>query len=948
MESFPFLPSNRRASVATAAALLLLSVPREARSEVPSDRSPMEETDVAEREAERGAAERGAAKRGAEREADHGAAERGAGRRDTAPDAAEHDADGRAVERDANETSDAPNGDPDGATDDGSSSVPPGGVVPPKLVDVGDLTLSEEARAEARRTPIELELVVGADGAVRDAVIRSGPPGGAAEVVRDAALGFRFEPARRDGRAVAARVLYRYEPPAAPAGPSSSAAPAGVAPTGPAPVSSPAEPPPTSAPPLVDGAPLPDADAAPAPPEEVIVRGRRPADALRRSANAVVVLEVEDARRHAADLGEVLQRTSSVNVRRQGGLGSAARVSMAGLGGDQLRFFLDGIPLEYAGFPFGVANVPVNVVQRVEVYQGVVPARFGADALGGAVHLVTDEGVRRDRASASYQLGSFETHRVTASAQKYDAASGAFGRVLGFFDTAENDYPVDVEQVDASGRLVPTTARRFHDGYTAGGGQLSVGLVDQSFADRIVATAFVTAFERDIQHDPAMQVPYGEVTFGKRSAGGHLRYAHALSTHLEIDATAGYGHVATSFVDVGSCRYDWRGGCLVDLAPIRGEINQIPVDRRVSDHTGYARAELRWFASPDDEIRLALAPTVFRRWGDDREISGERYDALNATQELDSAVLGLEWERRFLDGRIANIAFGKAYGQLMRSEQLLATGILDRPERVTFEGGGGNALRVLLTDETYLKASYEYATRLPNPEEVFGNGGLVVRNLGLLPERSHNLNLGAFADAHPTRIGELRGSVNLFGRLSDDLIRLVNGGNYLVYENVLTARTWGVLGSFGWEAPRRVAGLAGNVSWQDVRNLSRSGPAAPFEGDRIPNLPYLQGSAEGRLRAFDVLAARDSLELLWTTSFVRRFFLAWESAGDPNLKLTVPDQLTHGLALTYLRQHGPEPRSSTLATTLEVQNLTNAKVFDFYGVQRPGRSVFVKIALDVN
>src|SRR5690606_12375506 len=115
-------------------------------------------------------------------------------------------------------------------------------------------------------------------------------------------------------------------------------------------------------------------------------------------------------------------------------------------------------------------------------------------ALGGAVHLVTDEGVRRDRASASYQLGSFETQRVTASAQRYDAASGAFGRVLGFFDVAENDYPVEVEQVDASGRLVAITARRFHDGYRAGGGQLSVGLVDQDFADRIVATGFVTGF----------------------------------------------------------------------------------------------------------------------------------------------------------------------------------------------------------------------------------------------------------------------------------------------------------------------------------------------------------------------------------------------------------------------------------------------------------------------
>ena len=41
--------------------------------------------------------------------------------------------------------------------------------------------------------------------------------------------------------------------------------------------------------------------------------------------------------------------------------------------------------------PFGIANVPVNLIERVEIYRGVVPIRFGADALGGAVNLVSDQ-----------------------------------------------------------------------------------------------------------------------------------------------------------------------------------------------------------------------------------------------------------------------------------------------------------------------------------------------------------------------------------------------------------------------------------------------------------------------------------------------------------------------------------------------------------------------------
>jgi outer membrane cobalamin receptor len=67
-----------------------------------------------------------------------------------------------------------------------------------------------------------------------------------------------------------------------------------------------------------------------------------------------------------------------------------AWLSLAGLTGDQTRGFLDGIPLLLAGIPFGIATVPVNLIGRIEVYNGVVPTRFGADALGGGINLVTD------------------------------------------------------------------------------------------------------------------------------------------------------------------------------------------------------------------------------------------------------------------------------------------------------------------------------------------------------------------------------------------------------------------------------------------------------------------------------------------------------------------------------------------------------------------------------
>src|SRR5688572_3568788 len=149
------------------------------------------------------------------------------------------------------------------------------------------------------------------------------------------------------------------------------------------------------------------------PPEEVTVYvSRTPAQELQQSAEAVHVIDTRKARRQTADLGEVLARTQGVAVRREGGLGSGSRFSLNGLYDDQIRFFLDGVPLDIAGFPFGVANVPVNFVERVEIYRGVVPVRFGADALGGVVHLVSSRNYET-HVGASYQVGSFGTHRAT-------------------------------------------------------------------------------------------------------------------------------------------------------------------------------------------------------------------------------------------------------------------------------------------------------------------------------------------------------------------------------------------------------------------------------------------------------------------------------------------------------------------------------------------------------
>ncbi|AUX23109.1 TonB family protein [Sorangium cellulosum] len=816
-------------------------------------------------------------------------------------------------------------------------------VHPPELIERVEAAYPEGARAAGKEGSVVLRLTIDAGGRVTRAEVATPAGHGLDEAAREAALRFRFTPARRGEQDVASRILYRYdfrlpEPPAAASQIAQAASPGAQAASPGAQAASPGAQAasPGAAGRAADTAPGP-APAPARPPLEVSVRGASVAERLRRSAEAVHVIDTEAAQRQSADLGEVLSRSEGVGVRRGGGLGSSARLSLNGLADDQVRLFLDGVPLDLSGYAFGIANVPVNLVERAEIYRGVVPVRFGADALGGAVNLVTDRNVRGSHAAASYQVGSFGTYRLTLGGHHVHEPSGLVARANGFLDHARNDYPVDVELVDEQGRLSPARVRRFHDGYRAAGGGVEVGVVRRPWADRLLLRAFYAAHERDVQHNLHMTVPYGDVTFGRQTGGAHLRYAQPLSRAMRLDTVAGYAYARTDFRDLGTCRYDWSGRCLARL-PQPGESDARAIDQRVHHHTALARLNLLWVPAPDHLVRFGAAPTFATRTGRNRAHPEGVYDPLTARRDLLSAVAGVEHEARPLEGRLANIAFAKGYVQALRTEEQLPSGLLRDLDRGTFRMGVGDSLRFRFTEALYAKASYELATRLPSPEELFGADGDVpiVANLHLDPEVSHNVNLGVTLERADLGVGQLRFNVNAFGRFAEGLIwRGYPGVGYAQYMNVASARSLGFESSAGWTSPGEWLSLDGHVSWHDLRDTSSD--------ERLPNRPFLFADGAARLTWPGPLLRDDALSLTWSARYVHEFFLGLGKHGSRETKEQIPSQLSHALALTYLVKHG----GWSVSSTLEVQNLTDAKTFDYHGVQRPGRAAYAKLTLDM-
>jgi vitamin B12 transporter len=673
--------------------------------------------------------------------------------------------------------------------------------------------------------------------------------------------------------------------------------------------------------------------------EHITVIDKSEARKLQESARAVTVIDTRTARERTADLGELLSRAQGIQVRRTGGLGSSMRFSLNGLYDEQIRFFLDGVPLDLAGWGRGVANVPVELVQHIEVHRGVVPIALGADALGGAVDLVTDPSWV-NRGSVSYQVGSFGTHRATAIARARDAATGlAFG-LSSFVDRAANDYAVDVEIPDAQGRLHPARVHRFHDAYTAAGGSIEAGLVDRGAIRRALVRLYTNDYGKELQHNVVMTVPYGEATYGETTRGftGDL---HVVTGDWLARILVGAARRTIDFEDQSEHVYDWNGDRVRErVRP--GELADRPTFQRTRETGLFARLTMERALGKRQRLRATLAPTVALRTGNDfLDPNPMGRDPLSAQRDLVQLITGVEHELSALDDRLQNIGFVKHY--LMRTDaEDVRTGYLFVPiEQRIQRVGIGDGIRYRLTPTLALKASYEWATRLPSRDEVFGDGILIQPNLALAPERSHNANLGARYE-HDGRHGTLAAEANLFARLADHLIVLLGDDRYFAYHNVFAARIAGIEGGASWVNQRGWLSVEGTFTVQDIRNASSGGTFAAFEGDRIPNRPWLLASATGSARKRGLVRAGDEFVLFATSRYVHEFFRGWESAGLREFKQVVPTQLVHGVGITYAAR-GFTP----IVTTVEMQNLTDARVFDTFGAQRPGRALYLKLSAEL-
>jgi outer membrane receptor protein involved in Fe transport len=290
---------------------------------------------------------------------------------------------------------------------------------------------------------------------------------------------------------------------------------------------------------------------------ETVVKGKSSVQKKREEGYSVSVAELRGLENNSTTVIEALTQESGVRVRESGGKGSSYNVSLNGLAGRSVRFFLDGVPMDRYGPALGLHALPVNLVDRLEIYKGVVPPEFGSDALGGVVNVVT-KNPDGNFADASYTVGSFGLRQATGMAGLNPRASPWYALASATHSRTDNDYEVSGPGVTVgnpqTGRAEPYRGRRFHDAYASWALLGETGVRDLPWADRLSVRWIQGEEEKELQHGATMAHVYGEASRRSATRGPAAQYQKRGFLHENLSLG-----LYSSLTFSSTTRETWRG-----------------------------------------------------------------------------------------------------------------------------------------------------------------------------------------------------------------------------------------------------------------------------------------------------------------------------------------------------------------------------------------------------
>ena len=675
---------------------------------------------------------------------------------------------------------------------------------------------------------------------------------------------------------------------------------------------------------------------------EVVLTGQSPIKQVQKAAYNVVAIEAQQLRNLNSNAADMLARVSGVKMRETGGVGAEANINLNGFTGRHVRIFIDGVPMNEANASFRINNIPAELMERIEIYKGVVPVTFGADALGGAINVVTRKN-RYNYGNLSYTFGSFNTHKSTLNLGQF-LTDNISVELNAYQNYSDNSYKVFTEYLDLQTGTYSKEKRwfkRFHDRYHNEAIIGRVNIFDEKWTDKLSFALNYSQEDKQLQNANLMQKVFG----------GKYRKSHNYSSSVEYEKknilnglsfflTGRYDFTTTQNVDEEARRYSWTG----EYEPMvtRGE-SQLQ-NTIFEGKTGYITSHLDYQLNEKHSFQLTHTFSNYTRRNKNMLITNYTLDSDFMRRVNEKNISGLSY--KFTPSERWNIlAFGKYYNTAVTGPVIISgqgsRAVYEEETHHTQAWGYGGATTYQLLKTLQTKISYEKSFRLPTDTELFGDGDLEIGNYKLKPENSNNLNVNLSYQPVFKAHSLLVEAGFAYRYIKDYIIRsIISAG---ANEGSAGSRNHGKVLNMGVDATLRyfykdIFSVGGNLSYMNLRNkekFTETGRPSAIYNDRLPNMPYLFGNADATCNIGSLIAKRDKLSLNYNLFFTEEFFTSWQSEGT---KIKVPRQLSHDVSLTY---YTPNKR---LSLSVEAKNITDELLYDNYSLQKAGRAFYAKLS----
>lgn len=668
--------------------------------------------------------------------------------------------------------------------------------------------------------------------------------------------------------------------------------------------------------------------------DEVTVTTRSEMRKLRESAMPISVIGQRQLQGTASNINDVLARTVGVTVRNTGGMGSASRISVRGLEGKRMGMYIDETPMSQLSNFVALNDIPTNMIERIEVYKGIVPYKFGGSALGGAVNVVTKE-YPPIYLDFSYEIGSFNTHQVSSVLKRTNRKSGLQFGVGGVVSYAKNNYKMTLANLD--GRIV----ERDHDRFNKIMGGMSVKATQWWFDEMKWELIFMKT-RQEIQG----------IDLNVREAYNHsTNYVTALTLKrnnffldgLDFDFNAGYIIGKYGLCDKAEHRYDWDGKVLPPVSSFGGEQNNFASDGNNRSNELTAKLNMGYTLDMHHALNLNIYADHNSLHPNDSLMDKSLGFRANFPSKMKTLTVGLSYDLTLFNGRFQNAFTLKEFLFSSHSRSIDIYSVKEPQPVKTSKNyiGFSNAMRYKFTNDLMLKASFNSEVRIPTSEELIGNGYSILASPALRPERTSGVNLGLLYRHIKADGGLIEVELNGFYNQLEDMIRFTPDmiPTMARYRNFGSVRTKGVeLEAKGDICP--LLYLYANGTYQDLRDVRKTIPGTevenPTRNKRIPNVPYLLANFGAELHKENLFGGSgQNTRLLFDASYIQQYFYDFEVSKYQERK--IPTSMTMDAALEH------SFCNDRWTITFKVKNLTDRRIVSELNRPLPGRYIGIKV-----